>query len=575
MRPASSRALALSITVLCLLAALFSLNGLASAQAAAGSKHKLSQQSLLSQRPVASTAAKARAAKHTPAPPPLTSDTWSGTAGDGQWTTAGNWSAGVPSSSDAVTIGTASAAVVLANNQTGSFGTLALSNSGDSLTVDNNAELEASGNISNAGTITMSAGGNSTQLYLENSLTLSGTGTLNLNSSNSQYTGLVNGVAGSTLTTSSNITGAGTVGNGALNLVNSGTINANMSGLNLVVNPDTCGTCASTNTGTLEATGGATLTLSGGTWTQTGAGEITAAASSTVNLTNSVSITGGTLSTTGSGVVSNAANQTVILTNVTNTGTYQIQNNGATAISGTLTNNGTITMEAGGNVTELYLTGNTTLSGSGTVNLNTTNNQWTGYINGAAGTVLTNQSNITGWGTVGNGAVEISNASNGVINSNLSGGNIFLNPYTSTASTNAGLMEATNGGTLTMSNGTWTNTGTIQAATGSSVVLQSNVSITGGTLESTGTGTVISGANQDVFLTGLTLAGTFDIQNNDATEINGTITNNGVINLQATGNSTGLYVTNVGSGSATLTGSGSIVLGTGAGNQFMGRAEHR
>ncbi|MFZ0309907.1 MAG: hypothetical protein WAL89_17165, partial [Candidatus Sulfotelmatobacter sp.] len=570
MRPASSRALALSMTVLCLLAALFSLNGLASAQAAAGSKHKLSQQSLLSQRPVASTAAKARAAKHTPAPPPLTSDTWSGTAGDGQWTTAGNWSAGVPSSSDAVTIGTASAAVVLANNQTGSFGTLALSNSGDSLTVDNNAELEASGNISNAGTITMSAGGNSTQLYLENSLTLSGTGTLNLNSSNSQYTGLVNGVAGSTLTTSSNITGAGTVGNGALNLVNSGTINANMSGLNLVVNPDTCGTCGSTNTGTLEATGGATLTLSGGTWTQTGAGEITAAASSTVNLTNSVSITGGTLSTTGSGVVSNAANQTVILTNVTNTGTYQIQNNGETAISGTLTNNGTITMEAGGNVTELYLTGNTTLSGSGTVNLNTTNNQWTGYINGAAGTVLTNQSNITGWGTVGNGAVEISNASNGVINSNLSGGNIFLNPYTSTASTNAGLMEATNGGTLTMSNGTWTNTGTIQAATGSSVVLQSNVSITGGTLESTGTGTVISGANQDVFLTGLTLAGTFDIQNNNATEINGTITNNGVINLQATGNGSGLYVTNVGSGSATLTGSGSIVLSTGAGNQFWG-----
>jgi fibronectin-binding autotransporter adhesin len=569
MRPASSRAFALSITVLCLLAALSSLDGLASAQAAAGSKHKLSQQSLVSQHPVASTAAKARAAKKTPAPPPLTSDTWNGTAGDGQWTTAGNWSAGVPSSSDAVTIG-GTAAVTLASSQTGSFGTLTLSNSGDSVTVDNNALLEAYGNISNAGTITLSGTGNGTQLYLENSLTLSGGGTINLNTTNGQYTGLVTGAAGSVLTTSSNITGAGTVGNGELNFVNSGTINANISAQTLLVNPDTCPTCTNTNTGTLEATGGAQLTLSNGTWTQSGAGTITAAANSDVLLQSNVSITGGTLSTTGSGVIYNGASQAVFLTNVTNNGNYTIQNNGATEISGTLTNNGTITMDATGNVTELYLTGNTTLSGSGTVVLDSTNNQWTGYINGAGGTVLTNQSTITGWGTVGDGNVSVSNASNGVINSNLSGGNILLNPYTAVTSSNAGLLEATNGGTLTMSNGTWNNTGTIQAAAGSSVVLTSNVSITGGTLESTGTGTVINAASNNVFLTGLTLAGTYDIQNNAATEINGTITNNGVINLQGTGNTTELYVTTAGTGTATLAGSGSIVLGTGAGNQLNG-----
>ena len=187
-----------------------------------------------------------------------------------------------------------------------------------------------------------------------------------------------------------------------------------------------------------------------------------------------------------------------------------------------------------------------------------------------AGSVLTNQSNITGWGTVGNGALVISNASNGVINSNISGGNIELNAYTSAASSNAGLMEATNGGTLTMSGASWNNTGTIQAATGSSVVLTSGVTITGGTIESAGTGTVINAANNNVFLTGLTLAGTYDIQNNAATEINGTITNNGVINLQGTGNVTELYVTTAGTGTATLKGSGSIVLGTGGGNQFNG-----
>jgi fibronectin-binding autotransporter adhesin len=568
MRPASSRVVTLWITVLCLLAALPGFNSPGVAQSA-GSKHELSRQTLPA---VPSSVAPKRAAaqKAKPNAPPLTTDTWNGSASDNQWTTAGNWSAGVPTSSDAVTIGTATATVSLANNDTGSFGTLTLSNSGDSLTVDNNAILEASGNISNAGTITMSAAGNTTQLYLENSLTLSGSGTVNLNTINGSYTGLVNGVAGSTLTTSSNITGAGTVGNGALNLVNSGTINGNISGQSLLVNPDTCSTCTSTNSGTIEATGGGSLELRAGTWTQTGAGKITAAASSTVNLTTGVSITGGTLSTTGSGVISDATNQAIFLTNVTNTGTYQIQNNAATEVSGTLTNNGTITMEAAGNTTQLFLTGNTTLSGTGTVVLDSTNNQWTGFVNGASGTVLTNQSTITGWGTVGGGNVEISNASNGVINSNISGGNIVLDPYTSAASSNAGLMEATNGGTLTLSNGSWTNTGTIQAATGSSVVLTTGVNITGGTLESTGTGAVIDATNQPIFLTGLTLAGTYDIQNNAATEINGTITNNGVINLQGTGNGTGLYVTSAGSGSATLTGTGSIVLGTGAGNQFWG-----
>jgi fibronectin-binding autotransporter adhesin len=562
MRPASSRVLTLSISVLCLLAALFS-NSQASAQTL--SKRKLSKQAAAAGVAVA----KSKPAAGRGAPPPLTSDTWSGTAGDGQWTTAGNWSAGVPSSSDAVTIG-GTAAVTLANNQTGSFGTLTLSTSGDTVTVDNNALLEASGNISNAGTITMSADGNSTQLYLENSLTLSGTGTVNLNSGNGQYTGYIDGVSGSVLTTSSNITGAGTVGNGQLNLVNSGTINGNISGQNLNVNPDTCTGCTSTNTGTLEATGGGILTLDNGTWTQSGAGKITAGTGSTVNLTSGVSITGGTLSTAGTGVIYDATNQTAFLTNVTNTGTYVIQNNAITEVNGTLTNTGTITVNAGGNSTQFYLTGNTTLSGSGTVVLTSTDNQWTGYIDGVSGAVLTNESTITGWGTIGNGTLVLANASNGVINSNISGGNITLNPYTSSTSTNAGLMEATNGGTLTMNNGTWTNTGTIQAAAGSSVVLNSNVSITGGTLESIGTGTVISAANQDVFLTGLTLAGTFDIQNNNATEINGTITNNGVINLQGTGNTTELYVTGAGTGTATLAGTGSIVLGTGGGNQFSG-----
>ncbi len=551
MRPASSRVPTLWIALLCLVTSLFSLNTLASAQSPA--KRKLARAHTAKQNGV----------------PPATTDTWTGGGGSNtNWSDASNWNNGAIGSGFNLLIGTTTANTV--DDQSYTIGTLTLSNSGDSATLNNNVQTTVEGNISNAGTITFNASGNTTGLSLNNSLTLSGAGTINLTSTNGQYTGNLFGTAGSILTTSSNIAGAGTVGNGQLNFINSGTINGNITGQNLLVNPDTCSGCTNTNTGTLEATNGGGLTLSNGTWTNTGGTIKASGTNSAVNLQANVSITGGTLTTSSGGVINNVAGNNVFLTNVTNSGNYFVQNNAATEINGTLTNNGTITLNASGNVTELYLTGNTTLSGTGSVVMTSSNNNWTAYFNGVSGSVLTNQTTINGWGTVGDSALQIANASNGIINSNVSGGNILLNPLASATSTNAGLLEATNGGTLSMSNGTWTNTGTIEAATGSSVVLSQNVSINGGTLESLGTGTVVNAAGNNVFLTGLTLAGTYNVQNNAATEINGTITNNGVINLQGTGNVTELYVTSAGSGSATLAGTGSIVLGTGAGNQFSG-----
>jgi len=561
MRPASSRVVTLWITVLCLLAALFSLDGLASAQAAAGAKRKLSQQSLLSPHPVASMAAARRAARSGPLS--ATTDTWTGSGGNSNWSTAGNWNNGAITSGENILINLTTAATT--DDVSYTIGTLTLSNAGDSISLNNNIQTTVTGNISNAGTITFNAAGNVTGLFINNSLTLSGSGTIDLTTSNGNYTGYLYGTAGAVLTTSSssNIVGAGTVGNGQLNFINSGTMNANISGQTLLVNPDACSGCTNTNSGTLEATGGGALALYGSTWTNTGGTIKASGTGSAVNLENSVTINGGTLTTSTGGVINGVSGYGVFLNNVTNAGNYVLQNNNATEISGTLTNTGTITLDAAGNATQLYLTGNTTLSGSGTVTLTSTNNNWTGYVDGVVGSVLTNQSTINGWGTVGNGQIQIANASNGVINSNLSGGNITVNPLTSVTSTNAGLMEATNGGTLTMSNGTWTNTGgTIEAQTGSAVNLNSSVSITGGTLESVGTGSVNSISGYSVFLTGLTLAGNYNVQNNGTTEISGTITNNGTITLQGAGNVTDLYVNPAGSNSATLAGTGTIVLGS-------------
>jgi hypothetical protein len=540
--------------VLCILVVAFSL--FASAQSS--SKRKDSQPAVRAPQ-IAVPAAQPRNG----APSPLTTDTWTGGGGSNtDWSDASNWNNGAITSGENIAISTTTANTV--DDQSYTIGTLTLSNAGDTMTLNNNVQTTVEGNITNNGTITFNAAGNNTGLFVNNSLTLSGSGAINLTSTNGSYTGLLYGTSAAVLTTSSTIEGAGTVGNTELNLVNSGTIDGNISGQTLLVNPDSCSGCTNTNTGTLEATNDGTLTLSNGTWTNTG-GTIKATAGSTVNLQSNVTITGGTLTTSGTGTIVNVSGSNVFLNSLTNSGAYVIQNNGATEITGTITNNGTISIESTGNDTGLYLDGNATLAGTGTITLVNSSNQ-NNLIYGISAEVLTNETTIVGDGAIGNGELQITNASNGIINANVSGGNLILNPYTTTASSNAGTLEATGGGTLTLDNGTWTNTGTIQAQAGSAVNLEANVTINGGTLESSGTGAVNDLSGNDVFLNGVTLAGTYNIQNNAVTEINGTITNNGTINILSTGNNTGLYVDTVGtSSSATLKGTGTIVMSSAGG----------
>src|SRR5580692_1855203 len=190
MRPASSRVVTPWISVLCLLATLLTLDGPALAQAATGSKHKLSPQSL-SQTPVATPEI----------PPPVTTDTWKGGA-SGDWSVAGNWNNGAITSGEDILINTTTAAT--SDDSNFNIGTLTLSNAGDSVTILNNVILSVAGNITNNGTITIDSGGNNTFLTLPGSITLSGTGTLVLGQSGPNY---IDGNGGVTLTNASTITG--------------------------------------------------------------------------------------------------------------------------------------------------------------------------------------------------------------------------------------------------------------------------------------------------------------------------------------------------------------------------------
>ncbi|MGO9169712.1 MAG: hypothetical protein ACLP56_22830, partial [Candidatus Sulfotelmatobacter sp.] len=321
MRPASCRAVTLWISVLCLLAALFSLNGLASAQAAVGSKRNLSRQSLLSQDPVASTAAPNARSK-------VTTDTWQGGA-SGDWSVAANWNNGAIGSGYDILIGTTTAATTV--DQSFTIGTLTLSNVGDSVTIANGEALYVGGNISNAGTITLDSTANYTDLILDANVTLSGGGTLVLGSG-TPYNTIQANSAPYTLTNQSTIEGQGQIGVGTeLALSNSGTINANVSGGTLLLNSN----ATNTNSGTLEATNGGTLELSGVSWTNTG-GTITAATGSAVVLANGVTVTGGTFSTSGSGWI--YGDGATLAGTVTNTGQFEVQNGYATTVSGTINN---------------------------------------------------------------------------------------------------------------------------------------------------------------------------------------------------------------------------------------------
>ena len=222
MRPASSRVVTLRIAVLCFLTALSGLEGLASAQATAGSTRKLLQTSL-SLAPAESNVIFARAA--TPrVPPPATTDTWTGGGGSNiKWSDASNWNSGAITSGENILINLTTAATDVDTNFT--IGTLTLSHAGDSATILNGVQLTVGGNISNAGTITLGSSGNITEFVLNANATLSGGGTLVMSNNANNY--IFGAAATDTLTNQETISGAGHIGNGQLTLVNSGTINSN------------------------------------------------------------------------------------------------------------------------------------------------------------------------------------------------------------------------------------------------------------------------------------------------------------------------------------------------------------
>ncbi len=257
------------------------------------------------------------------------SDTWLG--GAGSWNNT-NWTltsgSGYPKNGSPS--GTTYNALIDGGNAIVSDVSLSNSVAVDDLSVSSGDTLEilssgvltvqtyaGAGTLSNSGTIKLriTGGAIAPSLIVDGSgisspmATLSGGGIVTMASGS-----MISGTTGSeTLISNNSIAGAGTIG--GLNLVNHGTINANVSSAMLSINPTA--TLANAGTGSigsglLEATGGGILALGGGTFDNTDPsfpGVIAATGASTVEVGltagTATIIKGGTLTTDSSSVIEN------------------------------------------------------------------------------------------------------------------------------------------------------------------------------------------------------------------------------------------------------------------------------
>jgi hypothetical protein len=421
------------------------------------------------------------------------------------------------------------------------------------------------GVVTNNGTLQANSGsGATTTLELTSDVTLQGGGTLTLDSGDANGLVYLEQSGGSfTLTNSDNlIQGYGVIGNGGLSVANapSGVINADVNGRTLLLN----GTGGIVNTGVLEASAGGTLQVS--TAVANGGGTILGG-SGTVNLSADVEgglLQGTLLQTVGAATLDGTTEGVLTLDAG---GVYTGPRGSTTTLLGTLENLGQVELIAGsGSSTTLALSSNVTLEGGGTVTLDSGDGNGSVYLSESAGGVtLTNVDNlIQGYGILGNGGLALLNAPSGVINANVNGRTLLMNGTGGTL--NSGLLEATGGGELKITNTVANARGTILSNAGT-VLLDGGSTVEGGSLASENGGflgtdgvAVLDGSASAVALApGSTWTG----ERGSTTTLLGILGNEGTVDILAgSGSSTVLAA----GSDLTLQGGGTVTLDSGDGN---------
>ncbi|HEY6337328.1 MAG TPA: hypothetical protein VIW68_02435 [Candidatus Sulfotelmatobacter sp.] len=470
--------------------------------------------------------------------PLLAQDTFNG--GSGVWSQPTNWSLNrLPGQSDNCVIPPGSSPT---DDAAGVCLNLTMA-SGDALTIGTptapTAYLYLYGmSLINPGSITLTQ---TTGLHIAgsagNTVTLNGGGTVNLTTPNNTITWAGTGET-RLLNADNTIQGLGSIGSGAMDLTNEGTVIA--SGGTLFVQPAAGGL---TNTGTMEASSGSTLELLSGfnsTPTFNNAGGTIKALSGGTVLLSGGTFTGGTFTTVGTGIVQAES----FMSNITNTGAMQIPSGQQGTFEGTTNNTATIqTMGT------MFINGTATLSGAGSMALS-----GAGRLQSLNGNdVLTNQQLIHGSGTIY--ALTLTNQAT-IMADDPFNPLIFAAASTgATPTTNTALIGASEGATLQIEDYVNNSGGTIQALTDSTVILTGTSAVNGGTLSSVGTGLIESqNALLDGSLNVPTNTGVLTVSNGNRLNVKGKIDNTGIIALDSTGGCIALNA------ATTITGTGEVTM---------------
>ena len=217
--------------------------------------------------------------------------------------------------------------------------TVTLSNAGKLLVGDNSSlTLASSDAIDNSGTIKLDSTGHVTRLVFDQAdAGLDGGGQVVLSDNSKNVIAVAH--SGDQLTNFDNtISGSGTIGTGGMVLVNDGVINADHHDAALTLDPTSL-----TNTGTLEATNGATLAFDSVTVANAG-GTISVARSAAIDL-NSATIADGTVSIAGR--LDAAGTSAITNATLDNSGTIDSTSGTFTLSLATLTNGGKLKADGG------------------------------------------------------------------------------------------------------------------------------------------------------------------------------------------------------------------------------------
>ena len=416
--------------------------------------------------------------------------------------------------------------------------------------------------VTNNGTFTINptAGPDGTGITVRGGdSTWSGTGTLRLNANSTNVdTASVTWWGGNERLTNS--AGHSIKGSGRIQtyLTNNGLIRSDVPGQSLVFSNQ-----AKTNNATIEAVGGANVTVSTG-MSQGAAGLLRCDSSSSLTFSGAT-LNAGTVTTAAGGQTIFVGNSSLAGAPTLN-GAWSVPDNNRLYIENTsFVNNGVMTLNpsSGTNGTGLTIrSGDCTVSGTGTLrlkastaNLDTATVTWWGgnerLINGAAQTLS------------GTGRILTYFTNDGTVLANDNGGTLL---FSNQAKLNNNLMKATAGGTLYFNTSlAQSATARLVAETGSSVHFQGG-SVDGGLVQSVGTGFVECAGNS--YIGNVTNTADLRMLPGNTTYAAGgvTVVNNAIMKLGDTAAADGATFTlQNGNNLVTLTGTGSLLM-AGAGN---------